>query len=129
MTLLLMNYHIILCKELFIQIFSTSWYHPKSQPFLGHMFTFTNLDNRIWFGNIQMIEEDAALVETGPHFALNLKDFPGKFWRTNLICKSSLPVTKHASECHKILYSCKIPRETVSERCTETEKERTEDYS
>uniref|UniRef100_A0A8C5K2L7 Ribosome biogenesis protein BRX1 homolog n=1 Tax=Jaculus jaculus TaxID=51337 RepID=A0A8C5K2L7_JACJA len=72
--------HYTLLKELLIQIFSTPWYHPKSQPFVDHVFTFTILDNRIWFWNFQIIEEDAALVEIGPWFVLNLiKIFQGSF--------------------------------------------------
>ncbi|GAA6230053.1 ribosome biogenesis protein BRX1 homolog [Lates japonicus] len=69
-----------LLKELFIQTFSTPRYHPKSQPFVDHVFTFTIVDNRIWFRNYQIIEEDASLVEIGPRFVLNLiKIFQGSF--------------------------------------------------
>uniref|UniRef100_A0A3Q3K741 Ribosome biogenesis protein BRX1 homolog n=1 Tax=Monopterus albus TaxID=43700 RepID=A0A3Q3K741_MONAL len=69
-----------LLKELFIQTFSTPRYHPKSQPFVDHVFTFTIADNRIWFRNYQIIEEDASLVEIGPRFVLNLiKIFQGSF--------------------------------------------------
>ncbi|XP_057674116.1 ribosome biogenesis protein BRX1 homolog [Corythoichthys intestinalis] len=72
--------HYALLKELFIQTFSTPRYHPKSQPFVDHVFTFTIADNRIWFRNYQIIEEDAALVEIGPRFVLNLiKMFQGSF--------------------------------------------------
>ncbi|XP_056136326.1 ribosome biogenesis protein BRX1 homolog [Lampris incognitus] len=72
--------HYALLKELFIQTFSTPHYHPKSQPFVDHVFTFTIADNRIWFRNYQIIEEDAALVEIGPRFVLNLiKIFQGSF--------------------------------------------------
>ncbi|XP_030048881.1 ribosome biogenesis protein BRX1 homolog [Microcaecilia unicolor] len=72
--------HYALLKELFIQIFSTPQYHPKSQPFVDHVFTFTVVDNRIWFRNYQIIEEDASLVEIGPRFVLNLiKIFQGSF--------------------------------------------------
>ncbi|XP_046901743.1 ribosome biogenesis protein BRX1 homolog [Hypomesus transpacificus] len=72
--------HYALLKELFIQTFSTPQYHPKSQPFVDHVFTFTIADNRIWFRNYQIIEEDAALVEIGPRFVLNLiKIFQGSF--------------------------------------------------
>lgn len=47
---------------------------------MDHVFTFTILDNRIWFRNFQIIEEDAALVEIGPRFVLNLiKIFQGSF--------------------------------------------------
>uniref|UniRef100_A0A672YYF1 Ribosome biogenesis protein BRX1 homolog n=1 Tax=Sphaeramia orbicularis TaxID=375764 RepID=A0A672YYF1_9TELE len=60
--------------------FSTPRYHPKSQPFVDHVFTFTIADNRIWFRNYQIIEEDASLVEIGPRFVLNLiKIFQGSF--------------------------------------------------
>ncbi|XP_019937984.1 ribosome biogenesis protein BRX1 homolog [Paralichthys olivaceus] len=69
-----------LLKELFIQTFSTPRYHPKSQPFVDHVFTFTIADKRIWFRNYQIIEEDASLVEIGPRFVLNLiKIFQGSF--------------------------------------------------
>ncbi|XP_043541006.1 ribosome biogenesis protein BRX1 homolog [Chiloscyllium plagiosum] len=72
--------HHRLLKELFIQVFSTPRYHPKSQPFVDHIFTFTISDNRIWFRNYQIIEEDGALVEIGPRFVLNLiKIFQGSF--------------------------------------------------
>ncbi|XP_010603739.1 ribosome biogenesis protein BRX1 homolog isoform X2 [Fukomys damarensis] len=64
----------------FDPIFSTPRYHPKSQPFVDHVFTFTILDNRIWFRNFQIIDEDAQLVEIGPRFVLNLiKIFQGSF--------------------------------------------------
>ncbi|CAF97141.1 unnamed protein product, partial [Tetraodon nigroviridis] len=72
--------HFSLLKELFIQTFSTPHYHPKSQPFVDHVFTFSIADNRIWFRNYQIIEEDASLVEIGPRFVLHLiKIFQGSF--------------------------------------------------
>ncbi|XP_006036420.1 ribosome biogenesis protein BRX1 homolog [Alligator sinensis] len=72
--------HYGLLKELFIQIFSTPQYHPKSQPFIDHVFTFSITDNRIWFRNYQIVEEDASLIEIGPRFVLNLiKIFQGSF--------------------------------------------------
>ncbi|MGH0150268.1 UNVERIFIED_CONTAM: hypothetical protein FKN15_055506 [Acipenser sinensis] len=72
--------HYALLKELFIQTFSTPQYHPKSQPFVDHILTFTIADNRIWFRNYQIIEEDGSLVEIGPRFVLNLiKIFQGSF--------------------------------------------------
>ncbi|KAL4617339.1 hypothetical protein GN956_G21101 [Arapaima gigas] len=72
--------HFSLLKELFIQTFSTPQYHPKSQPFVDHVFTFTITDNRVWFRNYQIIEEDASLVEIGPRFVLSLiKIFKGSF--------------------------------------------------
>ncbi|KAM4050150.1 ribosome biogenesis protein BRX1 homolog [Anomaloglossus baeobatrachus] len=72
--------HLSVLKELFIQIFGTPRYHPKSQPFVDHVFTFSVADKRIWFRNYQIIEEDASLVEIGPRFVLNLiKIFKGSF--------------------------------------------------
>lgn len=72
--------HYALLKELFTQIFSTPRHHPKSQPFVDHVLTFTIADHRIWFRNYQIIEEDASLVEIGPRFVLNLiKIFQGSF--------------------------------------------------
>uniref|UniRef100_A0A671X8X3 Ribosome biogenesis protein BRX1 homolog n=1 Tax=Sparus aurata TaxID=8175 RepID=A0A671X8X3_SPAAU len=72
--------HYALLKELFTQTFATPRYHPKSQPFVDHVFTFTIAENRIWFRNYQIMEEDASLVEIGPRFVLNLiKIFQGSF--------------------------------------------------
>ncbi|XP_016116770.1 ribosome biogenesis protein BRX1 homolog [Sinocyclocheilus grahami] len=72
--------HYALLKELFTQIFSTPRYHPKSQPFVDHVLSFTIAEHRIWFRNYQIIEEDASLVEIGPRFVLNLiKVFQGSF--------------------------------------------------
>lgn len=67
-------------KELLLQMFSVPYLHPKSQPFVDNVYTFSVLDNRIWFRNYQIIEEDASLAEIGPRFALNLiKIFSGSF--------------------------------------------------
>jgi ribosome biogenesis protein BRX1 len=82
----------------FKQIFSTPRNHPKSQPFFDHVFTFTIIENRIWFRNFQIIEEDGQLAEigkslkishnssimkyslVGPRFVLNpIKVFEGSF--------------------------------------------------
>ncbi|XP_070562866.1 ribosome biogenesis protein BRX1 homolog [Ptychodera flava] len=72
--------HYSLLKELFVQIFSTPQYHPKSQPFVDRVYNFSIGDNRIWFRNYQIIEESGALAEIGPRFTLNLiKVFGGSF--------------------------------------------------
>ena len=57
--------HWQLLRELFTHIFGTPYHHPKSQPFIDHVFTFTILDGRIWFRNFQIMEEDGSLVEIG----------------------------------------------------------------
>ncbi|XP_076355184.1 ribosome biogenesis protein BRX1 homolog [Tachypleus tridentatus] len=72
--------HFSLLKELLVQVFGTPNHHPRSQPFTDHVFTFSILDNRIWFRNYQIMEEDGSLVEIGPRFVLNpVKIFEGSF--------------------------------------------------
>ncbi|XP_071118032.1 ribosome biogenesis protein BRX1 homolog [Haliotis cracherodii] len=69
-----------LLKELFIQIFGTPNCHPKSQPFFDHVLSFSIMDNRIWFRNYQILEEDGALTEIGPRFVMNpIRIFEGSF--------------------------------------------------
>jgi len=72
--------HLLLMKEMFVQIFGTPYHFPRSQPFIDHVFTFTYLDNRVWFRNFQIMEEDGSLVEIGPRFVLNpIRIFEGSF--------------------------------------------------
>ncbi|RUS85615.1 hypothetical protein EGW08_006627 [Elysia chlorotica] len=73
--------HWQLLKELFIQTFGTPNHHPKSQPFTDHIFTFSIEDNRVWFRNYQILEEeDGSLAEIGPRFVLNpIRIFAGSF--------------------------------------------------
>uniref|UniRef100_A0A8C7MS82 Ribosome biogenesis protein BRX1 homolog n=1 Tax=Oncorhynchus kisutch TaxID=8019 RepID=A0A8C7MS82_ONCKI len=71
--------HYALLKELFIQTFSTPQYHPRSQPFVDHVFTVWNIIYSLIISN-SIIEEDASMVEIGPRFVLNLiKIFQGSF--------------------------------------------------
>ncbi|KAK2583580.1 hypothetical protein KPH14_009524 [Odynerus spinipes] len=72
--------HYNVLKELLTQIFGVPNHHPKSQPFFDHVYTFTVLDNRIWFRNFQILTEDGGLTEIGPRFVLNpVKIFAGSF--------------------------------------------------
>lgn len=72
--------HYALLKELLTQIFGVPNQHPKSQPFFDHVYTFSILDNRIWFRNFQILTEDGGLAEIGPRFVLNpVKMFAGSF--------------------------------------------------
>lgn len=59
--------HYQMMKEMFMQIFGTPYHYPKSQPFIDHVFTFSILDNRVWFRNYQIMEEDGSLVEIGAY--------------------------------------------------------------
>lgn len=72
--------HFALLKELFVQVFGVPNYHPKSQPFVDRVISFSILDNRIWYRHYQILQEDGALAEIGPRFVLNpIKIFNGSF--------------------------------------------------
>lgn len=58
-------------KELLVQTFGVPNHHPKSQPFIDRVYTFTYLDKRIWFRHFQILSEDGGLVEIGPRFIMN----------------------------------------------------------
>lgn len=81
-----------LIKELFTQVFGTPKGHPKSKPFIDHVFSFIITDGRIWFRSYQIVEttvasgeketkrNDLVLVEIGPRFVLNpIRLFGGSF--------------------------------------------------
>lgn len=57
--------HWSVIKELLVQTFSTPNHHPKSQPFHDHVFTFSILDNKIWFRNYEILGMDGRLSEIG----------------------------------------------------------------
>lgn len=61
----------ILTLHPLFQIFGTPNGHPKSQPFIDHVLTFSILDNRIWFRNYQILSEDGALAEIGKVLEFN----------------------------------------------------------
>lgn len=72
--------HLMLLRELLTQTFGVPNHHPKSQPFVDRIYTFTFLDNRIWFRNYQILAEDGALAEIGPRFVMNpVKIFADSF--------------------------------------------------
>ncbi|XP_024398120.1 ribosome biogenesis protein BRX1 homolog 1 [Physcomitrium patens] len=86
--------HLQLLKELLQQVFCTPKDHRKSKPFFDHVFTFSFLDNHIWFRNYQISVpfqsatnkvdrvalEKMTLVEVGPRFAMNpIKIFSASF--------------------------------------------------
>lgn len=50
--------------------FNTPRYHPKSQPFVDHVFNFSMLDGKIWFRNYQIDVESRDVVEIGPRMTL-----------------------------------------------------------
>eukprot|EP01006_Ploeotia_vitrea_P056631 TRINITY_DN68115_c5_g1_i3.p1 TRINITY_DN68115_c5_g1~~TRINITY_DN68115_c5_g1_i3.p1 ORF type:complete len:226 (-),score=127.15 TRINITY_DN68115_c5_g1_i3:78-755(-) len=98
--------HLRLLKQMMIQIFGTPKGHPKSRPFVDHVFNFAYVDGRIFFRNYQIINKASAvnpgstkhaaasssaasdfdkntplaLVEVGPRFVLNpVRIFSGSF--------------------------------------------------
>jgi len=70
--------HTKLIKQMFIQAFSTPKWTVKSKPFIDHVFAFFYQDDRLWFRNFQVVEQEAgkkmelALNEIGPRFILKL---------------------------------------------------------
>merc|ERR1711862_1056816 len=54
---------------------------PKSQPFFDRVYTFSLIDDKIWFRHYQILpEEDGSLAEIGPRFVLNpIKIFEASF--------------------------------------------------
>ena len=47
--------HLSLAKEMIVNAFNTPKNHPKSKPFIDHVFSFKYYDSRIWFRNYQIL--------------------------------------------------------------------------
>ena len=73
--------HLQILKELFVQTFGIPKNYPKSQPFYDRVYTFSLIDDKIWFRHYQILpEEDGSLAEIGPRFVMNpIKVFNGSF--------------------------------------------------
>uniref|UniRef100_H2ZB16 Ribosome biogenesis protein BRX1 homolog n=1 Tax=Ciona savignyi TaxID=51511 RepID=H2ZB16_CIOSA len=95
--------HMKLLKELFIQVFGTPNYHPKSQPFIDHVFTFSVMDGKIWFRNYQIVEETGGeLVEIGPRFTMTLsRILSGSFGGPVLYCNPDYQSPNLMRHLHK----------------------------
>ncbi|VDN27308.1 unnamed protein product, partial [Gongylonema pulchrum] len=61
--------------------FSTPDHHPRSKPFIDHVFTFSlTPDGKIWFRNFQIVDETLELQEIGPRLVLEvIRVFDGSF--------------------------------------------------
>ena len=75
-----------LTKQIFTEIFAVPRGHPRSKPFIDHVFMFSIQDGRVWFRNYQIVEqgerraEDRSLVEIGPRLTLNpVRFFAGSY--------------------------------------------------
>ncbi|KAK0416971.1 hypothetical protein QR680_012777 [Steinernema hermaphroditum] len=68
-------------KELLKQTFATPNHHPRSQPFIDHIFSFSMTpDGKIWFRNFQVVDEKMELQEIGPRMVLEIATvFAGSF--------------------------------------------------
>jgi ribosome biogenesis protein BRX1 len=77
-------------KEMLIHTFGTPRHHPKSKPFYDHVFSFNQLDGKVFFRNYQIVNEKndtftseddvskLSLIEIGPRFSLcPIKAFDG----------------------------------------------------
>lgn len=71
--------HTQVMKEVLSQIFGTPKNHPRSRPFIDHVFSFSLIDGKVWFRNFQVADEinettkklDKTLVEIGPRFVMD----------------------------------------------------------
>jgi len=67
---------------MFSHALATPKNHPKSKPFVDHVFSFSFIEGKIWFRNYQIVNdkdqqfkrgddvETLSLVEIGPRFCL-----------------------------------------------------------
>ncbi|KFB48760.1 hypothetical protein ZHAS_00016767 [Anopheles sinensis] len=119
--------HLVLIKELLTQIFGVPNYHPKSQPFIDRVITFTFLDNRIWYRHFQILSEDGGLSEIGPRFVMNpIRIFDGSFtgapiWENadyQSPAKHRQMLRKAASEKYKSNVKHKIDKELHAPQMT-----------
>ncbi|CAD6188645.1 unnamed protein product [Caenorhabditis auriculariae] len=63
--------HLALIKTMLIQTLGTPNHHPRSQPFVDHVFNFSvGEGDKIWFRNFQIVDESLQLQEIGPRFVL-----------------------------------------------------------
>lgn len=72
--------HYAIMKELLTHTFGIPYHHPRSQPFHDKVYTFTVVDNKIWFRNYEVLSTDGKLSEIGPRFVLDpIKVFDSSF--------------------------------------------------
>ncbi|CCD71195.1 Ribosome biogenesis protein BRX1 homolog [Caenorhabditis elegans] len=70
-----------LIKAVLMQTLGTPHHHPRSQPFVDHVFNFSvGEGDKIWFRNFQIVDESLQLQEVGPRFVLEMvRLFAGSF--------------------------------------------------
>lgn len=92
--------HLKLIKELLIHIFGIPNGHKESKPFFDHIFSFSYIDERIWFRNYQIVPDPEnklpfLLIEIGPRFVLKPERiFSGSFFGGTIWRNSKLSIKK-----------------------------------
>jgi len=70
--------HLALVKSLLVRVFGVPRHHPRSQPFVDRVTSFSVEDGRIWMRNYQILDEhDAKLEEIGEKIVFFLWFFSG----------------------------------------------------
>jgi len=65
--------HLRIVQTLLSMVFGTPKDHPKSKPFIDHIFSFFYYDGHVWFRNYQIASDSnnaQDLIEIGPRFVL-----------------------------------------------------------
>lgn len=116
--------HLKLIKEIFVQIFNVPYKHPKSQPFVDHVVTFSYLDGHIWFRNYQILDHsEMTMAEIGPRMVLMpmiilSSSFHGKVIWANY---------KRTNKVEKKYKKVKLTKPTITENYNEDEDEDSDD--
>ncbi|VDN22648.1 unnamed protein product [Gongylonema pulchrum] len=116
--------HLALIKQLFLETFSTPDHHPRSKPFIDHVFTFSlTPDGKIWFRNFQIVDETLELQEIGPRLVLEvIRVFDGSFEGSVLYDNpeyvSPNTIRREIKKKHSNKYILKKQAEMVSYRFT-----------
>ncbi|KNH08998.1 ribosome biogenesis protein [Perkinsela sp. CCAP 1560/4] len=88
--------HLRAIRTMLTMVFGTPKNHPKSKPFIDHMFCFFYYDGIIWFRNYQIptkSADDTELLEIGPRFALSPITLLDGLFQGDCIWKNARPAS------------------------------------
>ena len=121
-------------RELLVHAFGTPRNHPKSKPFVDHVFSFLYIDGRVWFRNYQIKHEEedrrvqsvedlegVALVEIGPRFCLQPVKVVDGFMGGETIWQNSEYVTPTMARSRK--FNAFMKRRVAKEKRKRHERE------
>uniref|UniRef100_A0A915ICM5 Ribosome biogenesis protein BRX1 homolog n=1 Tax=Romanomermis culicivorax TaxID=13658 RepID=A0A915ICM5_ROMCU len=119
--------HYQVIKELLTQIFATPNHHPRSQPFVDHIFNFSIEDKRIWFRNYQIVDEESKkLEEIGPRMVLQpIKIFEGSFGgpiiyeNADYVCPNAIRKNRKHSTANKYVDKVRSKTHLLERRAKE----------